>query len=71
MLINIKTFIIKKKQKFIQAKESYYAKINKKEENNNNNINEDNIDIDELQFNKIMTNDINKLNEAKKIMDVI
>ena len=33
--------------------------------------NEDNIDIDELQFNKIMTNDINKLNEAKKIMDVI
>jgi hypothetical protein len=61
-----KNIYYKKQQKFMQAKESYYAKINKKEENNNNNINEDNIDIDELQFNKIMTNDINKLNEAKK-----
>ncbi len=54
----------KKKDKLSYEKERYYAKLNRNEKDKEDNG--DNLDIDELQFNKIMINDINKLNEAKR-----
>ena len=55
----------KKNQKLLKTKENYYAKLkaeNKTDIKDNNN----NIDFDELQFNKLMNSDINKLNESKR-----